>query len=501
MDKAARDLPEYNCLDERTTGKIQHTYIKGKDITAIDVYAASLRGKATLDALIHNYDLTKEEILQAIRFCEWHRDEVETELAYLGSRNGTPGTQEKLYQLARILIPAILFFFGILISIAFKGLFSIIVGIFCFILFLRFANEIPVFGWAWVKIFGRQDLWEWLRMTIAPVAIGIVGTYVTTTINRYQNQANIEKARNDITTTFLAAYQPDSNLYARSMALVDKRKEETQPHKQSCRTTHDSEWLSIHARTTLSQISSLEPPRDINKTVQKRPVLEFLHQNNLIRRGRNIVSLIHADLSDSLLTWADLSDSCLNQVKFIDYPATRELASDLRHARLDGSDLTGSTLRRANLRYASLRGVDLRNYTSLSGADLRGADLTNALIDKNTRMTDAIVNTQKIEVDAHKNNSLYGLVCNRSVQDAVQWTFLCVDSIDYLDLDATRLPFFIDDDGSGKPISCEKNSHCRPVICLKNNLCGYTDRKGRFQVLRTAKGKPMLKVENRVPTL
>jgi|688.fasta_scaffold81229_4 hypothetical protein len=496
MERSNKAIADYCHLEMRGSGSDSHVFIRGKDVRVIDIYLAYKRSGDSVSTLAVKMGLTADEIQEAIRYGEWHSDQVLAEVGLSPHQNRQQSIYSTAYSVARVLMPAMLFVFGILISIAFKGLFSIAVGIFCFILFLRFANEIPIFGWAWVKVFGRQDLWEWLRMTIAPVAIGVVGTYVTTTINRYQNQANIERSRNELISAYLSAYQPDKQLYSSARALVDARTAEltstmgAASARDSCSTRPDSNWLSIHARSTLNQISSLEPPRDTNKTLQKRPILEFLKQSGLIRRGANIVDLSQADLTDSVLTWADLSDSCLRQINFIDYPATIQLASDLRHAKLDNSDFTGANLQRANLRYASLKNVDLRRSGSISRADLRGADLTGAVIDESTGIYGMIVNTKLISIDDHKMNWWYPLICNRSIQDALQWTFLCVDSIDWYDIPITKLPDFFDKEGRRHPIKCEPGRNC-----------GYTDVSGRFRPLISRRGTPKIKVINSVPTL
>jgi hypothetical protein len=501
MEPEATPITGYDHLETRLNQGSQQAFIKGKKTRAIDVYLAWQRNEMSASELARSLDVTSDEIRESIRYCEWHRDQRDRELGLRTPGNANLLAVDKAYAAARFIVPAMLFVVGVLISIAFKGLFSLVAGILCFILFLRFANEIPVFGWVWVKVFGRQDLWEWLRMTVAPVAIGIVGTYVTTTINRYQNQVNLEKSRNDIVAQYLAAYQPGEKLHEQARRLIDRRVGEINS-KQSAKTSilapsyeeiralcdapAESKWLSLHARTLLAQISSLEPPSDGAKTIQKRPILELLHEGGLIGRGSNLVQLNLADISDAALTYADLSDSCLRDINFIDYPATQELATDLRHARLDGSDLSGSNLKRANLRYANLAGADLRRYTSLSWSDLRGADLSGALIDDTTRIKQAIINTRRIDVDAHRASWWYPVICSKSIQNALQWTFLCVDSVDYYGLRESRLPFYVDDRLGKRLIRCRGLSDNR-------SYCGYYDSIGKFIRL------PFV-VKNQVPT-
>jgi len=58
------------------------------------------------------------------------------------------------------------------------------------------------------------------------------------------------------------------------------------------------------------------------------------------------------------------------------------LLADLRHADMQGADLTGANLRHADLRGADLRGANLTGadliHANLRYADLRGANLTGA---------------------------------------------------------------------------------------------------------------------------
>lgn len=227
MESEATPIAGYDHLEMRWNQGSRQAFIKNKDIRVIDIFLACQNSDLSASELARSLDANSEEIGEAIRYCEWHRDERNRELGIYTPGSLNQYAASKAYALARLVVPVIFFVVGVLFSIAFKGLFSLVAGILCFILFLRFANEIPVFGWAWVKVFGRQDLWEWLRMTVAPVAIGIVGTYVTTTINRYQNQVNLEKSRNDIVANYLTAYQPGEKLYERTRELIGKSGDNT----------------------------------------------------------------------------------------------------------------------------------------------------------------------------------------------------------------------------------------------------------------------------------
>jgi uncharacterized protein YjbI with pentapeptide repeats len=127
-------------------------------------------------------------------------------------------------------------------------------------------------------------------------------------------------------------------------------------------------------------------------------------------------------------------------VLFSDYAGTPGSRSDFRHAKLDNSDLTGANLRNGNFRGASLTGVDLRGFASLRNSDLRGANLTNARIDNSTSLNGAKINTRPLHIVSHKTSRLYNIVCFSSLRNFLRRTFICLDSIDYMDLPKTRLP-------------------------------------------------------------
>lgn len=97
----------------------------------------------------------------------------------------------------------------------------------------------------------------------------------------------------------------------------------------------------------------------------------------------NGTSLVGADLTDANLTQASLVDARLRQA----YLAGATLTSadltraDLADANLSEANLTAANLRQANLTQAGLRGADL-SQTNLEGANLAGANLEGTVLAK-----------------------------------------------------------------------------------------------------------------------
>jgi uncharacterized protein YjbI with pentapeptide repeats len=111
---------------------------------------------------------------------------------------------------------------------------------------------------------------------------------------------------------------------------------------------------------TLTLLPNLNPE-------QKRTVIQFLYQANLINKDNPRIGLFFADLSS-----ADLKGTDSHENRFV----------------LDNSDLHGANLTQANLQFISLDGSNLRYIhlvdTDLRNATLRSADLSDAYFDNVT---------------------------------------------------------------------------------------------------------------------
>jgi uncharacterized protein YjbI with pentapeptide repeats len=146
----------------------------------------------------------------------------------------------------------------------------------------------------------------------------------------------------------------------------------------------------------------------------ERSVLQFLYESHLLIKGREVVDLKGADLSEASLgainlhgadlsevnlrgadlnaaglSDADLSDADLSEANLraadlseaylrgADFLRADLRGADLNEAKLSGADMSGARLSAVNLHGADLRGADLSDR-SLSEANLRGADLSDA---------------------------------------------------------------------------------------------------------------------------
>jgi hypothetical protein len=168
------------------------------------------------------------------------------------------------------------------------------------------------------------------------------------------------------------------------------------------------DWLSDEGRP-LASAPSEDPRRAMARTRtltvlerlgprQKRRVLQFLQEHNLIRESQHAVFLSGADFSDADLSRVNLINPYLIGVNFSGADMRRASFSTLGAgsadmfkaqeegvyvelfekptgiSRLDNANLDGAKLRDATLAGCVLIGAHL-NGTDLEGADLRGADL------------------------------------------------------------------------------------------------------------------------------
>lgn len=432
-------------------------YVRGRPFKAFDVYEEMLAtGESTAEAA-EAWHLPQDAIDEIVRYCKENQDLLKEES--LEDHHRTESLH-RLSSSARRSLKAfsygVLALIPVLLIVALRDWLLYAICTILFIGFLRFAKDLPIIGKAWVSLFGDNSLFEWIKITVIPVSVLFLGASITNAINSRQSEANIEKSRYEITQKYLDMFIPNSDS-AKSVAKA--RQEVTQalasnrdlrPQVQvkedyrlssRCYVFPESAWLSNLTSLALSQLSGMQ----INSnsiTAQKKYILQYIQRDGLIKAGGNVISLHHADLSDSNLVLADMRNSCLESVLFSDYAGTPSSSSDLRHIKLDGSDLTGASLRNANLRAASLRQVDLRGFASLRGSDLRGADLSGARIDRSTVLIGARLNTRPLKVEDHKKSWLYNKLCLSGIRRYLRKTYYCLDNIDYINLAPTKLPSF-----------------------------------------------------------
>src|SRR5215216_5086640 len=146
----------------------------------------------------------------------------------------------------------------------------------------------------------------------------------------------------------------------------------------------DSEVRTLARARTLTILSRLDGGHE-------RSVLQFLYESDLLSKGRVVVDLKGADLSEASLgainlhganlseanlRGADLNAAGLSDADLSDADLSEAnlMAADLSEAHLQGADFLKADLRGANLKKAKLSDADL-SEAHLSEVDLRGADL------------------------------------------------------------------------------------------------------------------------------
>lgn len=459
QDGLSHEGTRWKYLEQRANSCRKQLYLKGRPFKAFDIYEEILATNENHDEAARAWNLPAEAIQEVIQYCSQNQELLKRE-SHLDAKRiesiyRINATVRRILRLAAYGVLAML---PVLLVVASRDWILYLVCALLFIVFLRYVKDLPVVGSFWISCFGDNSVFEWLKITIIPVSVLFLGASITSAINSRQAEATVEKSRFDITQKYIELFNPNNQsakeIKALKQAVYARAPYETQLQRNPNRFSHvngsyrissrcysfpPAAWLSNQTILTLNQLTGLQI-NSKSKTSQKRHILDLIQKEGLIQVGRNVVSLHLADLSNSNLVLADLRNSCLESVLFSDYAGTPGSRSDFRHAKFDNSDLTGANLKNGNFRGASLIGVDLRGFSSLRNSDLRGVDLTNARIDNSTNLTGAKINTQTLRIVSHKTSRLYNIVCFSSLRSLLRRTFICLDSIDYMDLPKTRLP-------------------------------------------------------------
>lgn len=312
------------------------------------------------------------------------------------------------------------------------------------VLFLRVADRVPVIGPLWRWLFGARNLWDWLTLLFIPVALAVIGLQISSLFNAQRSDSDVEKTRFEAVERYLtklAAQEiiPASNqdlpiMSRRNAALKrDAAMDDGCGFSQPRGVTATS--LTLALVNSLSFLKKSIP----DKQIQKKVVLEYLYNRDLINRGDNVISLRQADMTGGNFYQAKLPKSCLNSIMFSDSSGSPSSASDLRFADLSDANLSGSNLARANLRNAKLEGAILNDWASLYRADLRGANLRGIKYDQTTNFDGVIFNTKPIKSGHDRQGWLGALLCGRRIR-IIDTSRICMDSSDYMDLPPTQFP-------------------------------------------------------------
>jgi hypothetical protein len=224
--------------------------------------------------------------------------------------------------------------------------------------------EVRVYGTG----FAGKTLWDWLQLLASlaiPIVVGFGAVWFTTRQGKVADAENKDNQRE----TALQAY-------------IDKISELLLANRLS--DSEENEEVRKIARVrTLTVLRSLDAER-------KGSVLQFLYESRLIEKGKNIIDLQGADLSDANLFKANLANANLT-------------AANLTNANLTNAKLTVANLTNANLASATLTNTNLAS-ADLARANLASADLTNADL-TNANLFALNITTEELEKQA---NSLKG---------------------------------------------------------------------------------------------
>src|SRR5829696_8020978 len=199
---------------------------------------------------------------------------------------------------------------------------------------------IALVGSAYEKIFSRS-----VRRTIsrnAPLVsalIALIGVLIAQIVNTHLTRSTQENQQ-----------------------LLDQEARQNSELQSYLSTVGELPSNSDPAADTAAQAQTLTVLPDLDSE-QKRTVMQFLYQADLINKDNPRIRLFYADLSD-----ADLKGTDAQENKFV----------------LDNAYLRGVNLGDADLEYISMKGVNLHPArlvnTNLSNADLSDADLVHAYL-------------------------------------------------------------------------------------------------------------------------
>jgi hypothetical protein len=199
-----------------------------------------------------------------------------------------------------------------------------------------------------------KTLWDWLQLLIIPAVLALGGLWFTA--KQEERQLAITDQREHLVHLIEDQRSDDARLQAyldeMSQLLIDKGLRD--PQEQDVRT--------VARAHTLTVLRGLDPEN-------KRSVIRFVDESNLIQRDQRVLDLDGANLTDANLSNAPLDGTDLSGV-------------DLRDANLQGANLQGADLSGADLRDGEdedSRGANLSG-ANLSDATLDGANLTGAIM-------------------------------------------------------------------------------------------------------------------------
>jgi uncharacterized protein YjbI with pentapeptide repeats len=214
--------------------------------------------------------------------------------------------------------------------------------------------------------FETKTLWDWMELLIIPLFLA-GGAFYLNRSERETEHLNAEKRvklEREIAT--------DRQQEAALQAYLDRMAELLLANKLL--TTKDKEVRNVARIRTLTVLEGLDGLR-------KGLLLRFLQEAELIDKQQPMIDLSRANLSDTVLTVAELTGANLHEL-FL-------RRAKLGWINLSGANLSISDLQDADLLDSNLSGADLSG-ANLSGVNLKGVNLSNA------NLTRAIVTAEQL---------------------------------------------------------------------------------------------------------
>jgi uncharacterized protein YjbI with pentapeptide repeats len=220
---------------------------------------------------------------------------------------------------------------------------------------------------------------EWVKLLAVPLALGFMGSVITSQIQREANQNAILKAYFDQLETLIFEHSLLSEIPAPGAVVLARG-----------RTVAALGELDLKRRSQLVAFLQASALCRFGED-GKEPIISFSNQN-LAGLNLNSITLDNTDFSYATLRTAKLAGTSLvganlaeADLRETDLPRANLQDANLARGRLDranlqgaellGSNLSGASLTRGNLRRASLRGANL------AGASLEQANLSRASLD------------------------------------------------------------------------------------------------------------------------
>lgn len=217
--------------------------------------------------------------------------------------------------------------------------------------------------WHWTG-FGEKKLWDILQLLIVPAVLAGGAFYLQETAKQEDQRLADERTK-----------QESLNKYFDSMtALLLERKLRISKPNDEVRTIARAKTL-----TTLEELKVVSRAFELSDDVRKSLILQFLQENQLIRKDKVVVPLKGANFNGISFNDGDLSKVDLSEVRFWRANFVRVIfrESDFRKSILINANFSKANFSKANFSKAIIFETKFNN-SDFHGADFTEADFVNA---------------------------------------------------------------------------------------------------------------------------